>query len=177
MTHTEALAQFSLAVRESSVKRLRKTPQGKECVRLRKEGMNIAEIGYHILEADTWLFEKLRNRDLEPMVGRAGFIHDVSAVAFQTLVEDLVSSGRKRAELIKNLSDKQFFEPITDARFGGETTVWWVIVRGNLDHEIHHRGQLSLYLRLLGAPDSAKIEPTFGDRRSDDSPRSSNDPW
>lgn len=177
MTHTEALAQFSLAVRESSVKRLRKTPQGKECVRLRKGGMNIAEIGYHILEADTWLFEKLRNRDLEPMVGRAGFIHDVSAAAFQTLVEDLVSSGRKRSELIKNLSDKQFFEPMSDARFGGETTVWWVIVRGNLDHEIHHRGQLSVHLRHLGAPDVTKVEPAFRDRRSADSAGSTKDPW
>lgn len=150
LTHTEALAQFSLAVRESSVKRFRKIPPGKVCLRVREGGMNVAEIGYHILDADSWLFEKLRDRDLQPMVGRAGFIHELSAEAFQSLVEDLDVSGRKRSELIKNLSDDQLFESITDRRFGGETTIWWVIVRGNLDHEIHHRGQLSLYLRLLG---------------------------
>ena len=31
---------------------------------------------------------------------------------------------------------------------GQEVSVWWIIVRGNLDHEIHHRGQLS-YLRAI----------------------------
>ena len=32
---------------------------------------------------------------------------------------------------------------------GKEVSVWWIIVRGNLDHEIHHRGQLSSYLRAI----------------------------
>jgi uncharacterized damage-inducible protein DinB len=36
-----------------------------------------------------------------------------------------------------------------DSRFG-EVTVWWVIVRGNLDHEIHHRGFIGAYLKMLG---------------------------
>jgi uncharacterized damage-inducible protein DinB len=30
-----------------------------------------------------------------------------------------------------------------------EVTIWWIIVRGNLDHETHHRGQLSVYLKPL----------------------------
>ena len=34
---------------------------------------------------------------------------------------------------------------------GQEVSVWWIIVRGNLDldHEIHHRGQLSSYPRAI----------------------------
>ena len=34
---------------------------------------------------------------------------------------------------------------------GKEVSVWWIIVRGNLDldHEIHHRGQLSSYPRAI----------------------------
>ena len=27
--------------------------------------------------------------------------------------------------------------------------MWWIIVRGNLDHETHHRGQIAAYLRML----------------------------
>lgn len=177
LTHTEALAQFSLAVRESSVKRFRKIPPGKVCLRVREGGMNVAELAYHILEADKWLFEKLRNRDLQPMVGRVGFIHDLPAETFHTLVEDLDSSGRKRSELIRSLSDNQLFETITDARFRGETTIWWVIVRGNLDHEIHHRGQLSLYLRLLEVSEDTNVDSPVRKHQSNDSSGSSHNPW
>jgi uncharacterized damage-inducible protein DinB len=36
-----------------------------------------------------------------------------------------------------------------DDRFGGEVTLWWTIVRGNLEHEAHHRGQIAVYLRIV----------------------------
>jgi len=40
---------------------------------------------------------------------------------------------------------------VFDERFG-ETTLWWIVVRGNLDHEIHHRGQIAAYLRDVAEP-------------------------
>ena len=36
-----------------------------------------------------------------------------------------------------------------DDRFGGDVSLWWVVVRGNLDHEAHHRGQLATLLRII----------------------------
>ena len=30
---------------------------------------------------------------------------------------------------------------------------WWLILRANLDHEIHHRGALAVYLRVLNERD------------------------
>jgi uncharacterized damage-inducible protein DinB len=41
---------------------------------------------------------------------------------------------------------------VFDDRFGCQVSVWWVIVRGNLEHEAQHRGQVASYLRILGSP-------------------------
>jgi uncharacterized damage-inducible protein DinB len=38
---------------------------------------------------------------------------------------------------------------IYDDRFNDEVSIEWIILRGNLDHEIHHRGQIAVYLRML----------------------------
>ena len=38
---------------------------------------------------------------------------------------------------------------VFDSRFNGYVSVLWIVLRGNLDHEVHHGGQLASYLRLL----------------------------
>ena len=38
---------------------------------------------------------------------------------------------------------------IYDDRYNDMVSIEWVILRGNLDHEIHHRGQIAAYLRVL----------------------------
>jgi len=145
---TENLAAWSRAVRESSLKRLRLVPEGRENWRATPESMSFADLAKHLIDADEWLFRKLEDRALEPMVGHAGIAGEVSRAGYLDLLARLEATGRQRSDLIAGLSPAQLAEPIFDRRFGGEVTVWWVIVRGNLDHEIHHRGQLAAYLRI-----------------------------
>ena len=145
------LAAFSQAVRESSLKRLRLVPAGRESWRPTPEAMSFADLAHHLIDADEWLFRKLEERTLEPMVGRAGEAGEATRDRYLEMLERLGQTGRQRADLIAGLSADQLAEPIFDRRFGGEVTVWWVIVRGNLDHEIHHRGQIATYLRMVGA--------------------------
>lgn len=146
----ENLAAWSRAVRESSLKRLRRVPAGRESWRPTAEAMSFADLARHLLDADEWLFKKLAERALEPMVGRAGSAGEIARAGYLELLDRLEETGRWRAELITALSPEQLAEPVFDRRFGGEVTVWWVIVRGNLDHEIHHRGQIAVYLRMAG---------------------------
>jgi uncharacterized damage-inducible protein DinB len=110
--------------------------------------MNFAEIAHHIVEADSWLFRKLEDPTLLKMAEKAGEVAAVTPEEFQELVIKLRQSGEQRAELLSTLTDSALDSPIFDDRFG-DVTVWWVIVRGNLDHEAHHRGQLAVYLRLI----------------------------
>jgi uncharacterized damage-inducible protein DinB len=144
------LVAFSQAVRESSLKRLRLVPDGRESWRPSTEAMSFADLAQHLIDADEWLFTKLEIRTLEPMVGRAGIAEEATHSSYLGLLDRLEETGRRRADLLAGLSPAQLAEPIFDRRFGGEVSVWWVIVRGNLDHEIHHRGQVAVYLGLAG---------------------------
>ncbi len=48
------------------------------------------------------------------------------------------------------MSREELAREVFDGRFGGRVRVWWIVVRGNLDHEAHHRGQIAAGLASLG---------------------------
>ena len=148
-SENERLAAFSTAVRESTLKRLRQVPEGRENHRLSADSMSIADIAAHILEADLWLFEKMNNSELPPMTGRAGTTGEIDHSAFEALIDRLETAGCRRAEIITGLDADGLGRILPDSRFGGETALWWIILRGTLDHEIHHRGQIALLLTSI----------------------------
>jgi hypothetical protein len=111
--------------------------------------MSSADIAYHLIETDEWLFKKIEIKNLKSILGNSGTIEIQNRNDYLKLIDGLNDSGKKRTALIRSLDDRGFEEKIYDDRFGKEVSVWWIIVRGNLDHEIHHRGQLSSYLRAI----------------------------
>jgi uncharacterized damage-inducible protein DinB len=145
----ERLAELSRAIRESSLKRLRRVPAGRENWRPSAGALSISEIARHLLAADEWLFAKLGEPTLRGMVARVGDGGDIDRDGYLGALAALAASGERRARLVAGLDDEALDAPIEDDRFGGTVTVWWVVVRGNLDHEAHHRGQLAAYLRAL----------------------------
>lgn len=147
MTEGRRLAELSAAIRKSSIERLRRVPAGLEGWRIDPEALSFADLAYHLIEADRWLFDKLADPRLPSMLGQAGAAPQ-GRPAFLSLLDQLEATGRQRHDLLAAMSDERLAEPISDSRFGGDVAVWWTIVRGNLDHEIHHRGQLSVYLRV-----------------------------
>ena len=140
------LAEFFRAVRESSLKRLRLVPAGSENWRITTQSMSFADLAQHLVDADEWLFKKLKVGTLQPMVGRAGLINVQKRDQYLDIVSELERSGQRRTAMLEQITDSQLTEPIFDDRFGREVTTWWIIVRGNLDHEIHSRGQIAAYL-------------------------------
>jgi uncharacterized damage-inducible protein DinB len=143
------LAEFSNAVRNSTIQRLQLIPTGKENWRFSPGAMSSADIAYHLIETDEWLFKKIELRNLKSILRNSGTVEIKTRNDYLNLIEELINSGKKRTEIILSLSDRGFREKIYDDRFGKEVSIWWIIVRGNLDHEIHHRGQLSSYLRAI----------------------------
>jgi len=148
-TELKRLAQFSAAVRESTLKRLRAVPENLENWRIAPDAMSFADIAGHLIDADQWLFKKIEIKNLKPILGRAGAVHIENRTQYLNLLDKLDEIGKRREEFILSLREKKLSEKIYDSRFGGEVTVWWIIVRGNLDHEIHHRGQVAAYLRTI----------------------------
>lgn len=150
MSEGKRLAQLSRAVRDSTLKRLRVVPAGSENWRPSPGAMSFADLIQHLIDADRWLFEKLRRKDLRPMVGTVGCFDSVDRDRYQTLIEALKQEGVRREELLEGMTDADLSELVHDERFGNQVSVWWIIVRGNLDHEAHHRGQIATYLRIIG---------------------------
>jgi uncharacterized damage-inducible protein DinB len=147
---SQRLAAWSLAVRGSSLKRFLLVRSGFENWRLTPDSMSFADVAFHLIEADQWLFDKLADPSRPPVVGRARTT-DISAPdQYAALCANLKAIGGRRAAFLKSLSPAQLEATVPDQRFGGLVTVWWVIVRGNLDHEIHHRGQVAAWLRAAG---------------------------
>lgn len=143
------LAQFSRAVRRSTLKRLRLVPEGYESWRISSKAMSFADIAQHLIDADNWLFEKLRMKNLKPMVGRPNLVEVKDRNKYDDLLGELEQTGDHRASMLDKITDEELSEMIYDERFGGEVSAWWIVMRGCLDHEIHHRGQISAFLRAI----------------------------
>ncbi len=145
------LAQLSVAVRESTIKRLLQVPEGFESWRPTEASLYFADIAQHLIDADNWLFHKLQTPELPSLQGQAGLVDVPNRAVFDGLVEKLREIGERRKIFIESLTEDDLSRRIFDSRFGGEVEVWWIIARGNLDHETHHRGQVAAYLRIVGS--------------------------
>ena len=106
--------------------------------------MSFADLARHLLVCDELLAKGLREGPQKPDHGNAGAIF--KREGFEQLIAAIEHSGAERRALIEEIDD--FDRPVFDERFG-DTTVWWVVMRGNLDHEVHHRGQIAAYLRWI----------------------------
>ncbi len=142
------LAAWSKAVRQSTFKRLRLVPAGKENWRPVSGAMSIAGIAQHILDSDMWLFDKLKNPAMRAMKDIDPGYEVADYEKFRAILSNLQRTGEQRSALIQELTSSELTRTMPDERFGPEVSVWWVIVRGNLDHKTHHRGQLAAYLRI-----------------------------
>ena len=142
------LVELSRAVRESTLKRLVRVPIGSENWRPVEGALSFADLAQHLIDSDKWLFAKLENPKLLAIDATPGCVTIADRAQFETLVERLRVLGRRREEVIGAMSKESLATVIPDDRFGGEATVWWVVARGSLDHEAHHRGQLAAYLRI-----------------------------
>jgi uncharacterized damage-inducible protein DinB len=145
----EKIIEFAKAIRQSTIKRLELIPTGFENWAISEHAFTIAEIADHLIEADHWLISKLSDPSLKSFKGAKGKIHVASRNEYIQLIEALRNCLIEKNTFLNELTQEKLNEKIPDDRFGGSATRWWVIVRGNLDHEIHHRGQLSAYIRVL----------------------------
>jgi uncharacterized damage-inducible protein DinB len=160
-TQQQNLAAFSLAVRESSLKRFRVVSEGMENWRITPESMSIADLAQHLIHADDWLFHKLADPSVQIIAGNPGEVTITRRNQYEALLSQLVETGKTRAELLTNMTDDELSKRIPDDHYGGGTnsSVWWILVRANLDHEIHHRGALAVYLRVLKEREGAPVGP------------------
>jgi uncharacterized damage-inducible protein DinB len=146
---SEQLIEFMKAVRQSTIKRLELIPSGYENWLISENSLTISEIAHHLVEADSWLLSKLSTPSVKSFKAEKGKIKINSREEYTQLITDLRTWLDKKTNYIAAMSREKLEEKIPDERFGGLVPKWWVILRGNIDHEIHHRGQLAVNIRVL----------------------------
>ena len=145
----ENIIELFTEVRKSTMKRLRALPEGKENWRVAEDKMSIADIVHHLIELDRWTIEKLSNEKLKAIDGVVDAVQINSRDDYNKLLNELDGMLNEKILAIKNLTYWDLEKKISDDRFDNDVSVWFVIMRGNVDHEIHHRGELAAYLQCI----------------------------
>jgi uncharacterized damage-inducible protein DinB len=145
MTEGQRLASFSRAVRESSLKRFRQVHPNDYGWRPAPDSLSFADILQHLVDADAWILGYLEGRPGPRAVICPG---DAREEDWSNLLSRLIESGTSKADRLERMTEGELEREILEPQVLGQTTLWWLVVRGSLDHEIHHRGALQLALRL-----------------------------
>lgn len=83
-----------------------------------------------------------------------------------TLLADFDRAVREGREALASVTDEQMGEPwaLTMGEKNLMTLPRGVVLRQNINHLVHHRGQLTVYLRLLDIPVPSIYGPTADER-------------
>jgi len=143
------LIEFFKAVRGSTIKRLEIVPEGYENWKVSLGALSFAEIAKHIIDLDNWLFEKIRNPNTKSIGTETAIIKYCNRKEYEELIINLKEILQKKINLINTLDEDKLKVIIYDDAYNFDVSLAWLILRRNIDHEIHHRGQIATYLRVL----------------------------
>lgn len=109
------------------------------------------DFAQHLIHADNWFCQKLEEPSLQSIVGNARRVTITDRAEYDRLIDGLVETGERRTNFISTITDNDLTSRIQDGHYGPGTDspVWWLILRANLDHEIHRPGALAVYLRVM----------------------------
>ena len=149
MLNKELLKEFTIAVRQSTLKRLVKVPEGYEHWKLFSSSLSFAEVAKHLIDIDEWLINKIKNPELKSIETQTAVMSECSREKFLKLIDGLRSSLDDKLELIESINEDELGKNFYDDSYDTDMSLAMIILRRNLDHEIHHRGQLAVYLRVI----------------------------
>lgn len=158
----QRLAAFSDTVRTSTLKRLRRVPEGAENWAVREGAMSFADLADHILKCDSALLKIFETKRIGANVGEAGQRHIESRAEFDELVGELKQQRKTRREFIGEMTEADFDVIIDAERVRGvERIPAGILILEMLDHEVHHRGQMALALSLYEAAGGKLSAPSM----------------
>lgn len=142
---------------------LERIPGDKLSWKPHEKSMTIGRLGMHIAELPRWFGRCLSNPE-----------YDMGAAPYNPNIPK--THGDIMAEFDRQLNDAiKILESSQDTKFGeswkfrrGDKVIYEMprseVIRRQLNHIIHHRGQLSVFLRLLDVPVPGTYGPSADER-------------
>ncbi|MCB0772752.1 MAG: DinB family protein [Flavobacteriales bacterium] len=164
MTQGEAIAAELMQFHAPTRTLLERIPHDKLAWKPHEKSMTLGRLGRHVAELPHWIVKSFQFPEFDFVAqGYAPRTPDDHAEIMATLEEQ----WGQAANLLKQASDADLAVPFTMCR--GEHVISRLTraetARHHIKHMIHHRGQLSVYLRLLDVPIPELFGPTADTRR------------
>lgn len=108
-----------------------------------------------------WITKAARGEDID-LAHAAGYSYEKT----ETLLEGFDRNVREARAELERVSDADLAKPWS-LKMGGKaifTQPRIVVIRQNINHLIHHRGQLTVYLRLVDVPIPSIYGPTADEK-------------
>jgi uncharacterized damage-inducible protein DinB len=144
-------------------KSLERVPEGKTEWQPHPKSMTLGRLAGHLAELPTWVVETMKRDELSLDGQYTPFISS-SPKELLAMFDAKVAEARA---LIASASDADFMKPWT-LKVRGQTAFTMpkvAVLRGMvMNHIIHHRGQLTVYLRLNDVPVPALYGPSADER-------------
>jgi uncharacterized damage-inducible protein DinB len=143
------LAKFSESVRDSTLKRLNLVPAGRENFRYKPNLMSFADVALHLIDIDRSLI-KLPAKSYASHIGNPDRIHISKRSQYERLLNELQRLKTVRSSFIKKLGNGSINKKVNVTSLSGKSIEdTGYLIYKLLDHEIHHRGQLVVYLKFV----------------------------
>ncbi len=143
------IARFSSSIRDSTLKRLRSVPHGKENWKRNDASMSFADITQHLIDVDQAYMSALDTGFLGKNLGRSGCRIVKDRDEYDQLIEELERLKQVRHDFIVSLDESKLNKRITCDRIAGITELdFGTELLLLLDHEIQQRGILIVHLKI-----------------------------
>ncbi|SMD46014.1 Uncharacterized damage-inducible protein DinB (forms a four-helix bundle) [Aquiflexum balticum DSM 16537] len=149
------ISKLSRDVRERTLNRFQQIPSGFINWRLNSNSMSFGDIAAHLVYVDELFLNMMEKQEKKYtwVLGTDSPHLNVDSGSFTKLINKLQGLQSKREAILENLDESEFSEIVTDEN-GEDSSLWWFVMDRLIEHEVYHRGQMSVYLKLLkGEPD------------------------
>jgi uncharacterized damage-inducible protein DinB len=132
---------------------LERVPDGQFDWKPHPTSVTLGRLAEHLTEMPQWATMTMTQSGIEMTSGRpAGYVRPATRAAVLAQFDNYLKEGRGN---LARKTDAEFNAPWTLKAGGKEVfTMPKIVVMRNfvMNHMIHHRGQLMVYLRMLGVP-------------------------
>ncbi len=142
---------------------LERVPSEKGTWKPHQKSFSLAHLAQLVSWMPGWIAKTINEPKLD-LSGSAGYSNEKT----ETLLDMFDRNVNDARAALTKVSDEQWKEPwsLTSGEMVFMTLPKGVVVRQHINHLVHHRGQLSVYLRLIDVPVPSIYGPTADEKWS-----------
>jgi uncharacterized damage-inducible protein DinB len=163
MSISDTLLAELLHEQPSTRRHLERVPPGQPDWKPHPKSMTLSRLSSHVAEIPTWAGSTVRETELDLAPPEAKPPGTKAHGSASELVRAFDANMADALSAVRSASDAHWMMPWS-LKYGGKVvfTLPRIVVMRNfvLNHLIHHRAQLGLYLRMLGVAVPATYGPT-----------------